>query len=541
MSRRRPDWLLVVAVLAVGAATRLSSLYASPLPFNTDGFVFVSSAERILATDGVALAGPAAPAPDEYLFATLLAVVSEVTGVAPLYVAQALVACLATVPSLVAMAYARSLAADFSAPVRRGAAAFAGLALAVEGPYLFRSMSVNAEVFGLAVVACLALALGRTLRTERRRWLALTAALAVTVPVVHSLSAFVAGLVGTTLVALGVARRPTTRRLAYGALGTAGFWLLTFGYYAAADLPKAGSVSASLGLFLAWVVLVVALARWLDTASAAVRRGAAVAVFGAGVAVFVLNAAVAVYPGTATTSSLLLTLTLPLVVVLAAAGVGLSRLASDRGLAMFALVLGPLAAVGFALTAGRTPVYEDLVVRSVTFVHPGLVVAAAVGLAVLVRRRPAFGRVAAAAAVVAVLVSAPLPFAGLAAFPFEPVTDPAELDAATFATDRVDGGWTSDDHVALVAYNYRGAGVTDLPTTAWLRGDAPPPDCPVVARSSWKTVGAPGPTEPLDISRSAYDEWVMTGDVVYAGGADSSIVLRWEPGRCDAGLPGGGP
>lgn len=538
VSRRRYDWPLALAVLAVGIATRLAARYRSPLPYNTDGFVYVSSAERILADDAVTLSGSAAPAPDEYLFSTLLATVSEFVGVEPLYLAQVVVAVLAAVPSLIVANYVRSLTAELPRHYSRAAAAFAGIGLAVQGPYLFRTMSVHAEVFGLAILACLVLGVHRALRTGECRWIGLSVALGVPLPFVHNLSAVIAGLVVTTLVALDVARRPGLRRLAAGTLGVLGFWLLTVGYYEAVDLPKAGAVTASLGLFLAWVVLLVGIARWLDTASSTVQQAVPLAVFGCCTLVFVANATTSLFPGTATSSTLLLALSLPLAAPLVLAIHGLPRLASERGLGMFAFALGPLAAIGFALTAGRTPAHHDLLLRSSTFLHPGLLVAAAVGLAWLAHRRPAIGRAAAAIAVVALLVTAPLPFAGLQAFPFEPVTEPDEFDAATFATERVEAGWATDDHLALVSDNYRQSEATDVPTIAWLRGDAPPPGCPTLARRSWTTVGAPAMQEPLKISHAAYERWVVTGDVVYAGGSDGAgsvddeIVLRWEPESC---------
>ncbi|MBP2249913.1 hypothetical protein J2754_000210 [Halarchaeum solikamskense] len=533
----RVDPLLLVAVVAVGIAARLASLHVSPLPYNTDAFVFASSAERLLAAGGVPLdpTAAAAPAADQYLFVTLLAAASALTGVAPLFVAQTVVACLAVVPSLVAVVFVRDVTADLPASHGRAAAAFAGLALAVEGPFLFRTMSVSGEVYGLAVLAVLVLALGRAHVTGSRRWLALAVAAGATMPVAHNLSALVAGLVCTTLIALAVARSPTRCRLVGGAIGTLGFWALTVGYYEAIDLPKADTAVASLGLFAAWLALVVVLARWLDASSARVQRAVPLAVFAGGLAVLAANAVVALYPARATTTPLLLCLTLPLFAPLAAAAIGVPRLASDRGIAALATVLGPLAAIGFALTAGSTPRYLDLAVRATGFVHLGALVAAAAGLAALVHRRPRLGRVAACCAVVALLASAPLPFLGLQAYPFEPITHPETFDAATFATTHLDGTWAADDHVALVADNYRSADVARAPVTAWLRGDGPPPDCPTVARDSWTTVGAPTATGPVRLPRSTYESWVMNGSVVYDGGPNR-VVVRWAPGTCRAGV-----
>jgi len=534
VSRRDPA--LFAAVFAVGVAARLIPLGRSPLPYNTDGFVFASGAERALAADAVALTGPTAPAADQYLFVSLAAVVSELTGVAPLYVLQGLVACLGVVPALVAVAYVRPLLSDLPRASRRGAAAFVGVGLALDGPYLFRTMSVNGEVLGLAVLFPFALALHRAVQTERPAWIAATVALAATLPVVHNLTALVAGLVATVLVALSLARRPTARRVAAGAVGVAGFWALTVGYYELVALPKAGAVTASLGLFVAWIVVVVALARWIDTATPTVQRVVPLAPFAAGAAVFALNAVAPVFPGTATSSPRLLALAGPLVCLLGLAALGAPRLATRRGLAVFAVVVAPLAAVGFAFTGGSTPLYQDLALRASTFLHPGALVAVSVALAVLRRRRPALGRFAVAVAVVALVASAALPFAGLGTIPFEPVTEPAEFDAVTVADDRAPDGWATDAHLALVADNYRSSGATAAPVAAWLRGDTGPPDCPTLARDSWTTVGAPTAVEPHRISRQRYEEWLMNGSVVYASGGADGLALRWADGACSGGV-----
>jgi len=534
VSRRDPS--LFAAVFAVGVAARLSPLGRSPLPYNTDGFVFASGAERVLAADAVALTGPAAPAADQYLFVTLAAVVSELTGVAPLYVLQGLVACLGVVPALVAVAYVRAILADLPRPHRRGAAAFVGVGLALDGPYLFRTMSVNGEVLGLAVLFPFALALHRALRTDRPAWIAATVALAATLPFVHNLTALIAGLIATVLVALSLARRPSSRRAAAGAAGVAGFWAFTVGYYELVALPKAGAVSAALGLFLAWIVAAVALARWLDTATPTVQRAVPLVAFAAGAGVFALNAVAPVFPGTATTSPRLLALAGPLLCLLGVAAVGLPRLATRRGLAVFAAVFGPLAAVGFAFTGGSTPLYQDLALRASTFLHPGALVAVAAAIAALCRRRPALGRVAVCFAVAALVASAALPFAGLGTIPFEPVTEPAELDAVTAADDRAPAGWATDAHLALAADNYRSSGATAAPVAAWLRGDTGPPDCPTLARESWTTVGAPTAVEPHRISRPAYEEWLMNGSVLYASGGADGLALRWADGACSGGV-----
>jgi hypothetical protein len=263
--------------------------------------------------------------------------------------------------------------------------------------------------------------------------------------------------------------------------------------------------------------------------------------FGLGISVFVANAFVTVFPGLYSTSTLLLATTLPLVALLVVAAVGLPQLTGERGLGMLAVTLGPLAAMGFALTGGRTQDYQALLTRSSTFMHLGIVVAAAVALALLVQRRPTVGRIVTGVVVVAILMSALFPFVGFEAIGYEFVSQEDEFEAAMFATEYVGSGWAADDHIANIAAKYRSANATAVPTTAWLRGTDPPPTCPTVARETWTTVGAPDLPEPVSISKMPYERWVMTGDVVYAGGVDTRTIVRWGPSRCEGPPPHGAP
>jgi hypothetical protein len=129
------------------------------------------------------------------------------------------------------------------------------------------------------------------------------------------------------------------------------------------------------------------------------------------------------------------------------------------------------------------------------------------------------------------------PFMGVETVGYEFVTEPDEFSAAMFATEYVDDGWAADDHIANIATKYRPVQATSAPTTAWLQGTGPPPDCPVVARHSWTTSGAPDLPEPVTISAPAYQRWSVTGDIVYAGGDDDLTVLRWANGRCEGTSP----
>ncbi|WP_254535865.1 hypothetical protein [Halomarina litorea] len=537
---RRSDVLLAVSVLAVAVSVRLAPLALSPLPYNTDAYVFVRNAELIREANGVAFSGPTAPYPDEYLFDTLLAALSDATGIAPLALVQGFVAVVGAIPPLVAAALGRTLAlsAGLTRVRARLVGLLAGLGLAVEGLYLWRTLTISSEVMGLAVVALVVLAAHRSFTTARPAWLGLAVGFGVLLPIVHNGSTFVGGLVVSVLVVLHVARDPTLRRIVLGGLAVLGFWTVAFGYYAVVDLPDASDVSAAPGLFVAWGVLFALVGRWADTTSRLGKRALPIAAVGVGFLAFLANALVPVFPGSATTSPVLLALVVPLLVLVALAADAFPDATTRRGLVALALFLGPVAAVGFAMTAGRTLDYQGLATRSQTFAHLAVLVLAALATVRLASSRgSSVARVGVVALFVgAVVASAPLPFvlAGAGATPFQAVTSPAEFETAMFATEHVPGRWAADDHVTHVGGKYRGAPVTDLPVFTWL-GGADPPGCPTVGQRSWTTTGAPAFPEPLSISRGAYERWYTVNDAVYAttGGDPLVLVLGDGAGTCE--------
>ena len=535
MTRRR-GWLLVVTLTVVALAARLLPLHLSPLPFNTDAYVFVSEAEQIRHANAVAFTGPTAPYPDEYLFDVLLAAASDVTGVAPLYLIQSYVAALGVVPVLVAAA----LATRVTRSRPRTVALLTGLGVALEGLYLWRTMTVSSETMGIAVLAVLLLTTHRAFLTRRPAWFAIAIPLAALLPIVHNGTTFVGGLVVSVMIVLYAARRPTLRRTGVSALAIGGFWTVAFGYYELVDLPQSSRVSAAPALFIAWLALAVIAARWLTTATERVQYAVPLAIVGVGFLAFAYNALNPIFPGSASTSPLLLALVVPLLVIAAIAARGFPAAATRSGLPLLALFFGPIAAVGFAMTAGRTIEYQALATRSQTFAHLAVVPLAAVAVAAVVHsdRRLTIRAAVAVVFVVAVLATVPFPFVVDEATPFKATTTPEEFETAMFAVEYVPERWAGDDHVTLIANRYRSIGATDLPVFTWLEG-GPPPGCPTVGQRSWTTSGAPAYPEKLYISADAYERWQTQNDVIYATtGSDPLIIVDSTSDRSCKPLPG---
>ena len=548
-------------VFLLALALRLGSLYWSPLPFNPDGVGYAARTRDALALGSLPLDGMAT---DQVGYTAFLAVVSALAGDAPLAVAQPVSALVgaATVFLVVVLGYrlvrdgranpgsrtdgGPAVGSSSRSPAdARVAGLVAGLVLAVEGVYLYRSMPTDEQTAGLLLVPALVLAVDRWLRTGDRAWGGVAALLAVPLPPLHNLSGL-AGAVAVTVVTCVVAVRRLDRATTGRALAVvAAAWLYAVGYhalvatYTGLEVVQADRLVRVPGLFAAWVVLVVLAAAWFLTTADRFRRATVLGVVVASFSLVGLNAVRTVFPSTTPTRRSLLVLLFPLVVPALVAGVAAARPARSRsvGATTVALLFGTLAVVGTGLTAQLTFPYLALVYRSHLFAHLPLVALAGVGVAAIGSRGPGSDRarsVLVVAVVACALASTPVAYAGLDVRTYKSVTTPAEFAATEFAATELDG-WATDDHLGRVA-GYHGGGGGRGPVYRWLRADDRPPPCPVLAQRSWTGVGAQfHPQPPATLSSAGYDDWRARNDVVYAVAARDPLAVvlpRGSGGSC---------
>ena len=234
--------------------------------------------------------------------------------------------------------------------------------------------------------------------------------------------------------------------------------------------------------------------------------------------------------------------TAPLAVLVVFAGWGIpiaiGRITS--GPVVLALLLAPIVCSGFALTAGLSPEYWVLTIRSQTFVHLSVITMAAIGAIGLGRQlgpralpliKPALPMVL----IICALVSAPLAFAGLPVFPYESTTTTGQFQAVTFATEQFNGNWTSDDHLTRVGSNYYDIGASPGPTYEWME-DGTVPSCPVIVQESWSKTGVQAfPTEPIATDSDQLLQFQVQNHVVYHGGSSTQqriIIPSGGSGSC---------
>jgi len=560
----------LLTVLALAAALRFVPLYWSPHPATLDGFGYAWYATEALSTGAYPLS---AFRVDSFVFSGLLAALGGVLGVSPLGLTQPVASLVGTAGLLAAVVVARRVLADYGWPRRRRALAvlLAGALLAVDGIYLRRTMVADEEVLAYVLLPLLVLALHRWLAGGGRRWLALALVPLVAFPVLHVLSTLVAGLSVLALLVAHAARRPTRRTLLFGGGLVAAFWLYVGIYYSLAQsspllVPYVDRVTAYPGVFLAWVIVLALGAAWFQVASSRARTLSILGPLATFYAVAVANAVVAVFPSTAKTPTALLAPILALTLLAAFAGIGAGTLSTRRpaGAMVVALLLGPLAIVGFSLTASLTPEYFGTVTRAQTFLHPPAAIVAGVALARLAAggtdrsssvagrpsivadraaaavrsRRPAAGTLLRGALVVVVVLatvgSLPLAYLTLDTASYPSTTLDSEHRAVGFLADHWAGPWATDHSLSRVAVLWFRDDPSVSAAARWLRG-GDPPGCPTLSQRSWTTTGAHlFPGGPGTVSPAAYDRWTTRGAVIYANtGRDPVTIVR--PGPSESG------
>ncbi|MFB6224815.1 MAG: sodium:phosphate symporter [Haloarcula sp.] len=545
--------LLIVAVLAVAVAARLTTLHWTPLPSTLDGFGYVALARDTLRMGTFPLRRFRA---DNIVFTAVLTVVGALTGERPLYIAQPVVAVTGGASCLTAMALVKRLAQSSRWRHSRTTVAMGvvGMGLAVEGIYLRRTGQTDEEALAFLLLPLFAIAVHRLLTTERyrRRWGAVVVVLFAAFPLLHTFSSLIAALVLTGVLAAHLARIPSRRDAVTALAVVAGFWVYMWGYYRIAEqsrlvVPYVDRISAYPGLFLAWVVVLVATLIWFQRTSARLQRVTIGGAVGLWFLTLGANALQTVFPGTQTTPTGLLMLVAAFAVPVAFTVVGLPRASRDRrliGPVVLALLLAPIAIVYFSLTASLTPEYYGTALRGQTFVHLPVFVLAGIGVAsVAYRRSPSpdggpeppkthghrLATVLTVVVVVAAVATMPIAFVNLDTLAFPTGATELQFAAATFTADHVDDQWASDHPFSrIVDMYYPGASNgTYQPTARWLGGGAEP-NCPTLSRASWGTTGAhlfPAGSEKT--TPAALAEWRYENDVVYdTRGLDSVYLVR---------------
>ncbi|MFB6186065.1 MAG: hypothetical protein ABEI86_04255, partial [Halobacteriaceae archaeon] len=276
MNKRR-FILSAIGVFSIAVALRLGPLYWSPLPFNPDGIGYASRALTAISTDTILLDGIAT---DAIGFTALLALVSTLAGSPPLYIAQPVSAVIGAATILLGIAFARRFGTgiDINQNHIQHAALFAGLLLAVEGLYLYRSMPTDEQTAGLLLVPVLGFCVDRWLRTAHLEWAGLSFVIGGVLPLLHNLSGIIGALTVTAILTIYAIKSPWPKPLLRNGLVAGIVWMWTIGYHllianiTTAEIVQSERLITVPGLFIAWVVIAILGTGWFLTTSKRYQR-----------------------------------------------------------------------------------------------------------------------------------------------------------------------------------------------------------------------------------------------------------------------------
>lgn len=122
-------------MFAIGLAIKLAPIYWTPYPFSPDGFGFASIVRTTLESGSIPSLNEHMMGSHWYIFVPLLALLSRITSLQPLWIAQPAIAVIGTIPALLAVLVVREIGIELEWPSRRTfiAATLAGVVLATEG------------------------------------------------------------------------------------------------------------------------------------------------------------------------------------------------------------------------------------------------------------------------------------------------------------------------------------------------------------------------------------------------------------------------
>lgn len=536
---------LAAIVALVALVARLLPLAYSPLPYNIDGFSLVGIAERAQATGHLVPAGPGDPNLPNYkvpIFAALLTTLSDVTGVPALSLVQWVIP-LITLPAVLG-----TFALVRRATKSDAAAAFAGLYLALEGPFVFSTATAIKSSIAFALLPLIVLLYWRRADPRNR---GLAAFLLVTIPFVHHGASlitftFVTLLLFWDLVEWWRQGTLTGRRVALEltlgpalfAPGLIHYHLTDLQYLRAVDDLRQILLFLSVLFLAALVQLVMSspakLGPWFLGRGRRRVLDEKLLVPAAGIAILLANQTASVFAGTIRTKPALLEAAIPYlaVILVCLVGFNLVRHAAVpyRPLVM-ALILAPFTIILFAFLRGLDPLSLLLVYRSYVFLAYGFALCAGVATAYAMRRLGTPSRRAAVAVAFALLLTATLPLGYRSAdlYDVENATTGFEFRAMAYAHGVGPAHLGSDQRLSdTMSWYFLQPGDGGFPRVLASGEDVGRYDY-VLVLSRWTDRGAQQhPLPNLVLDPDAVAAFEATNDVIYAIASPlgSAVLVR---------------
>ncbi|UCE73899.1 MAG: hypothetical protein JSV56_12905 [Methanomassiliicoccales archaeon] len=389
--------LPIIALLTISVAVRFVPLLYSTLPFNIDGFPLVRISEDIIETGHWQISYPE----NTSAFVTynsklpvislLISTFALVFGRTPLEIAQVIM------PLISCCAIVIIYAAAYKITKNELVSFFAGLALALNGFYVYLGAAVMKETVGLVLlILCLYLYLNR--EDPRKRILA--GMLLLLIALTHHLTTWIAFIMVTLFVLTSNALQWQDgtfqkKRLIIDILSGPFLFVFVILYYESVKLSFFNQVSSINDVALFASVFLLGMLICISFSIPKKRKKPRNIIFNkpliipvVGLAFIVLNHYKTVFPGTIRTSTPFLIYLIPYLLLCSIALIGINVVGAkktEHKPFIAAIIVAPFLVILFAFLKGFDAFTFILIYRSYDYIDFGLAICAGIGAGYLIK------------------------------------------------------------------------------------------------------------------------------------------------------------
>ncbi len=552
--RSNRHFLAIIALFIISLAFRFVPLLFSTLPFNIDGFPLVKISEDIIETGHWELSYPEGTS-DFVVYNTKMPVMSLIiSSFAIVFGKTAMEIAQVIVPFLSSTAIVLIYLIAFKITKNQLVSFFAGLALALNGFYVYLGAAVMKETVGL-VILLLGIYLYQGRDDPRKRVLASLLLLLLTLT--HHLTAWIAFIMVSLLMLNSNALHWhhgtfQKRRFIIDFFSGPFIFIFTVIYYKIVDLAFFNRVSTVNDIALFGSIFILSMILCITFSLPKKRKKPKNVILNmkfliliAGFGLFIFNGYKRIFPGTIYTTKLFAIYFIPYLLLVSIAIIGLNVVAlrkTEHRPFIAALLMSPFVVILFAMLKGFDAFTFILLYRSYDFIDFGLAICAGIGAGYLINRivkvsikkekqsKAAFGLKASLSIVFLVicLSTVPLGYNGQEFFGAQDTTYNYEFDAMKWVNENApENKINTDERLNDIMNPY-----FDLETEKTLPWKLKynrelEPDKMLFMEDKWTDDGAQmSPMEPIVISQKNFDNTLVNNNIIYSTkGSVSQIYI----------------
>ena len=546
--------LAIISLFIISLAFRFIPLMFSNLPFNIDGFPLVRISEDIIESGHWSLSYPEGTSELAIynakmpIFSILISIFSIVFGKSPLEIVQVLM------PFMSSTAVILIYFIAFKITKNQLVSFFAGLALALNGLYVYFGAAVMKETLGL-VLLILAVYLYYTREDLRKRIMA--SVLILILPLTHHLTAWICFIMVSLLMLSSNAlhwNRGTFKRNRFAIDFFSGPFLFIFTvlYYEAVDLAFFNRISGinDIALFSSVFILGAIFSimfslpkKKIKPVKVIINKTAIVPIIGFGL--LVLNHYKRIFPGTIHTTTPFLIYFLPYLLLISIAVIGLNVVAkrkTEHRPLVAALILAPFIVIIYALVKSLDAFTFMLIYRSYDYIDFGLAICTGIGAGYIINRivkilfkkkepsKTTFG-LKAVLSIIFILIclsTVPLAYNGQEFFGVQDATYDHEFEAMNWLDENIPKQEIeSDERLCDIIDPYFDLKCDKTLPLKLKWGKSLDRESVLLMEDKWKDYGAQmSPMEPKVISQKTFDNTIGENNLIYnTGGYGSQIFI----------------